>query len=153
MKESLFIRIRSVEDRLQIVLLTFILPFFYAWRKMKYKRWDKNVNFFLFEIFRPFVLCLYPPLSLSLHIYIYIYIYITLFWNFSTLGSSVPWLRGKGFVCTASAHGHRDAPSSVTCRPTTCKLTSYKSHFRILKTLPLIIQGWWKCIFETLAKC
>lgn len=35
--------------------ITFILSFFYAWRKMKYRRWDKNVNFFLFEIFRPFV--------------------------------------------------------------------------------------------------
>jgi len=145
MKKSLFIRIRSAEDRLQIVLLTFILPFSYAWRKMKYKRWDKNVNFFLFEIFRPFVLCLFLSIYISLS--------LTLFWNFSTLGSSVPWLRGKGFVCAASARGHRGVPSSVTCRPTNWKLTNYKSHFRILKTLPLIIQGWGKCIFEILAKC
>lgn len=90
--------------------ITFTLSFFYAWRKMKYRRWDKNVNFFLCEIFRPFVffLCLA----------------LTLFWNFSSLGISVPRLRGRG-VCSC-CFCPRPSRCSFECDMKTDNLQTYK---------------------------
>lgn len=124
MHESLFIWIRSIEDRLQIVLLSF-LPFTL---EGKWNIWDETRMLTSS--------CLkFPPIHFSS---------LTLFWNFSSLESSVPWLRGKRLRCAASACGHWDVPSSVTRRRKTCKLTSYKSQvtFKNAGNINLVIQGW-----------